>query len=151
MRSEAISLPDTDVDKATSLDADGTSDADTCVRMIRMLDEQIAELEHATQTIQAIRAKWCERLGVVATGSKPNPKTRAARGSIKYSVLSVLSQDLEGLTLSDLDAKLSANGATVNRQSLKLTLTRLKKDGRVRHEGNRWHIASAGTPCLTRS
>lgn len=143
MRTDVAEIAATDI-RAENPVTDGSElDIAQCQRMLRMLDGQLADLEKAVSSLRSMRVRWQDRLDLVR--AKPAPYDtgdRAPHGALRKSVLTALEMSADGMTLSELDGHISETTGHSNRQSLSLSLNRLKAAGLVAHRNRRWHFAA---------
>jgi hypothetical protein len=110
---------------------------DECEQMLRILDAQIADLSAVTDQLQRKRQEWADRLDQNRL-SLPMPTGRAQRGAVTTMVLNELRLADDGMTGAALVRRVSALLPTMNPQSVRQALQRLKQQGDVVQSGKLW-------------
>ena len=122
----------------------------TLVDQIGRLDEELSDLEAAERVFRSIQSGDTVKKGLnrraqkaIVAGSK-HKRGKRFEGSVKGLALQVLSDLYPRGLRSAAICKLAAShyGREINKNSLAVTLGRLKEDGLVRLEGQTWFSVS---------
>lgn len=108
-----------------------------CSEMAALIERQLADLARTHDLLSRQHAYWLQRLADARAGDVAQPvKLRAARGELKAAIMDVLAMAEGGLTLAQIDARLSDRLSHYNRHSISEVLARLRASGVItRHEG----------------
>jgi hypothetical protein len=112
-----------------------------CEQMLRILDEQLEDLESITKQLQRKRQEWADKLDreqlIVPTASG-----RTRHGSVRALIFTELRSAREGMEGGALVRRIVSLVPTLNPQSVRQALYRLKQQGDVLHDGHLWRLPS---------
>lgn len=107
------------------------------------LDRQIEELQRKIGEAMVSRRHLQEVLAVMTGGEAPSEERRQRVGNVKGVVLDALERaKATGLTSAEALAAAQAELPQVQRDTVSSLLSRLKKEGTLAYDGNRYYVAA---------
>lgn len=115
---------------------------DECLTMLELLHAKSRDLAAMLSDVEAKKESWHQRLRMVNSRSNlPSTSGRASRGGLKSTIISILRESPEGLTLGEITKQFERSANPGKSSSIAVILSRLKRQGVAAVDNGRWTLS----------